>query len=67
MSDHVDPSAVVAKAAPPVAYVGATLAGMTIEQWISALTVAYLVLAILSLVFPDWRKALMNRWRKWRS
>lgn len=67
MSDHVEPSAVVAKAAPPVAYVGATLAGMTIEQWISALTVAYLVLAILSLLFPDWRKALMSRWRKWRS
>ena len=67
MSDHVDPSAVVAKAAPPVVYMGATLAGMSIEQWISALTVAYLVLAILSLVFPDWRKAVASWWRKWRA
>jgi hypothetical protein len=67
VTDHVDPSVIVAKAAPPLAYGVATVAGLSIEQWISVLTVAYLVLAIMSLVFPDWRKALVERWRKWRS
>lgn len=67
MSDHVDPTVLAAKAAPPVAYVGAKIAGLSVDEWISVLTVAYLVLAILSLLFPDWRKALVKRWRQWRS
>jgi hypothetical protein len=67
VTDHVDPSALAAKATPPLAYGAATLAGLSIEQWISVLTVVYLVFAIITLIFPGWRVALVSWWRKWRG
>jgi hypothetical protein len=67
VTDHVDPSTLVAKATPPLAYGAATLAGLSIEQWISVLTVVYLVFAIITLIFPGWRVAVVSWWRKWRG
>ncbi|MCP1652698.1 hypothetical protein [Pseudomonas nitroreducens] len=68
MDEQTSLPAVLAKGTPPAAYGVAFLSGMTIEQWISVLTVVYLLLAILSLLFPEWRKSLWG-WvvRKWRS
>lgn len=67
VNDTPDLPAIAAKATPPLAYGAATLAGLSIEQWISVLTVAYLVLAIITLIFPGWRVAVVSWWRKWRA
>lgn len=74
MTDSPDASAVVAKATPPLAYGVAAVSGMTIEQWISVLTVVYLLFAIITLIFPNWRvacvglwSAAVQRWQSWRG
>ncbi|MBD9415913.1 hypothetical protein IB234_15225 [Pseudomonas sp. PDM16] len=51
-----------AKAAPPVAVSGAMLFGMTPSEWITALTLLYLVLQIGLLVPKYWEKL-----RSWSS
>lgn len=50
------------KAAPPVAVTGALLFGMTPSDWITALTLFYLVLQI-GLMVPKYR----DQFRAWRA
>ena len=52
------------RAAPPTAYVVGTFAGMTPDQWVTALTLVYLVLSIGHLA---WTKMLGPAWRRLRG
>lgn len=67
VNETPDLSAIAAKATPPLAYGAATLVGLSIEQWISVLTLVYLMFAIITLIFPGWRIAVVSWCRKWRG
>lgn len=56
MSAAQDLSVEAVKAAPPVAVSGAMLFGMTPAEWVTALTVLYLVLQIGLLVPRYWEQ-----------
>lgn len=53
-----------AKSAPPVAVTGAMLAGITLSDWVTILTLAYLALQIGLLVPRYWQH--LQRWLKGR-
>ncbi len=50
------------KASPPVAVSGAIVAGITVADWITAMTLAYLLLQI-GLLIPRY----IEQWKLWRQ
>lgn len=76
MSDAPEVTRLVAGLAPPVGYLGAKVAGLTPDQWVTVLTLVWLLLGILSQLFPGWRSTLASIvaalldavfpvWRRW--
>ena len=58
-----DISAEAIKAAPPVAVAGAVkVLGMSLNEWVLALTVAYLLLQMGWLLFKFWKAATKKDW-----
>lgn len=49
------------KAAPPVAVSGAIVAGMTVNDWITILTLSYIILQIGLLLPKYWRLWIQER------
>lgn len=52
------------KSAPPVAVTGAMIAGMTLSDWVTVLTVIYLLLQIAVLLLKVWRERRAEREQK---
>ncbi len=62
MDHNIHATLEVAKAAPPVTVVGVTLAGISVADWVTYLTLLYIVLQLI-LLAPKYIK-----WYKsWRS
>lgn len=49
------------KVAPPVAVIGASFMGMTVDQWIASLTLVYLLGMIAHQIPKHWR-GLVDLW-----
>lgn len=67
MSDAQEVAAAAVRGAPPAAYLAATkVMGLTVSDWITVLTLAYMVLLILGQVYPTWRRDLLATLRELR-
>lgn len=62
MAMNADMGVEAVKVSPPASYIGATLMGVPMEHWVSALTIIYMALLIGHFVFKRWRE-----WKKWVS
>jgi hypothetical protein len=58
-----DTKAELAKMAPPTSVLGLHFAGIPLNDWVSILTIIYLLLAILDKLFPEVRAGL-SQWLK---
>lgn len=57
---------VAAKVAPPVAYSGALILGYTPAEWITLLTMTYLIMSI-GLLIPKYWEQIRNWYRAWKT